>query len=175
VPRPEGLRVRVLATYRVQLHAGFTFDDAAAIVPYLADLGISHLYCSPYLQAAPGSSHGYDVVDHGQLNEELGGDAGFRRLVNALARHGLAHVVDIVPNHMAVAGRRNAWWWDVLENGPSSRHARAFDIDWDPPERKLIAQVLVPILGDHYGRVLEGGELQLVRDGGSFSVRYHEH
>ena len=163
------------ATYRVQLHAGFTFDDAAAIVPYLADLGISHLYCSPYLQAAAGSTHGYDVVDHQRLNEELGGQEAFDRLVAALREHGLGQVLDIVPNHMATAGRANAWWWDVLENGPASRYASYFDIDWDPPERKLIAQVLVPILGDHYGRVLENGELELVRDQGSFTIRYHEH
>ncbi|HVF33216.1 MAG TPA: malto-oligosyltrehalose synthase [Acidimicrobiales bacterium] len=167
--------VRPRATYRVQLHAGFTFDDAAAIVPYLADLGISHLYCSPYLQAAPGSTHGYDVVDHHRLNDELGGRPAFARLEAALREHGLGQVLDIVPNHMATAGRANAWWWDVLENGPASRYATSFDIDWDPPERKLIAQVLVPILGDHYGRVLEAGELVLERDGGSFTIRYHEH
>ncbi|MDQ3106867.1 MAG: malto-oligosyltrehalose synthase, partial [Actinomycetota bacterium] len=165
----------VRATYRVQLHAGFTFDDAAAIVPYLAELGISHLYCSPYLQAAPGSAHGYDVVDHQQLNRELGGEAAFGRLCAALREHDLGQILDIVPNHMATAGRANAWWWDVLENGPSSRYASFFDIDWDPPERKLIAQVLVPVLGDHYGRVLENGELVLVREGGSFTVRYHDH
>jgi (1->4)-alpha-D-glucan 1-alpha-D-glucosylmutase len=165
----------VRATYRVQLHAGFTFDDAAAIVPYLADLGISHLYCSPYLQAAAGSTHGYDVVDHQRLNDELGGREAFERLTAALRAHGMGQVLDIVPNHMATAGRANRWWWDVLENGPASRYAGFFDIDWDPPERKLIAQVLVPVLGDHYGRVLENGELELVRDRGSFTVRYHEH
>ena len=168
-------RVPVRATYRVQLHAGFTFDDAAALAPYLADLGVSHLYCSPYLQAAPGSTHGYDVVDHTRLNDELGGAEAHARMTAALRDHGLGQVLDIVPNHMAVSGRANAWWWDVLENGPSSRYASYFDIDWDPPERKLIAQVLVPILGDHYGRVLENGELVLVREGGSFLVRYHEH
>jgi (1->4)-alpha-D-glucan 1-alpha-D-glucosylmutase len=176
---------RVRATYRVQLHAGFTFDDAAAIVPYLADLGISHLYCSPYLQAVAGSTHGYDVVDHQRLNEELGGREAFDRLTAALRAHGMGQVLDIVPNHMATAGRANRWWWDVLENGPASRYAGFFDIDWDPPERKLIAQVLVPVLGDHYGRVLENGELVLLRGGGmpgvggseagSFTVRYHEH
>lgn len=163
------------ATYRVQLHAGFTFDDAAALAPYLSDLGISHLYCSPYLQAAPGSAHGYDVVDHRRLNEELGGAEGHARMTAALKRHGIGQVLDIVPNHMAVAGRENAWWWDVLENGPASRYASYFDIDWDPPERKLIASVLVPVLGDHYGRVLENGELQVVREGGAFVVRYHSH
>jgi (1->4)-alpha-D-glucan 1-alpha-D-glucosylmutase len=163
------------ATYRVQLNAAFGFDDAAAIVDYLADLGISHLYCSPYLQAAPGSTHGYDVVDPQRLNDELGGSEAHARLTAALAGRGMSQILDIVPNHMAVAGRANAWWWDVLENGPASRYATYFDIDWDPPERKLIAQVLVPILGDHYGRVLENGELQLVREGGSFVIRYHEH
>jgi (1->4)-alpha-D-glucan 1-alpha-D-glucosylmutase len=163
------------ATYRVQLHAGFTFDDAAAIAGYLADLGVSHLYCSPILQATPGSTHGYDVVDHGRLNSELGGDAGYRRLAARLAAAGLGQVLDIVPNHMALAGRANAWWWDVLENGPSSVYAGHFDIDWDPPQRKLAATVLMPVLGDQYGRILEAGELVLQRSGGSFTVRYHEH
>jgi (1->4)-alpha-D-glucan 1-alpha-D-glucosylmutase len=163
------------ATYRVQLHAGFTFDDAAALAPYLAELGVSHLYCSPYLQAAPGSTHGYDVVDHHRVNAELGGDAAHARMTAALRDHGIGQVLDIVPNHMATSGRNNAWWWDVLENGPASRYASYFDIDWDPPERKLIAQVLVPILGDHYGRVLENGELTLLHIGGSFTIRYHEH
>ncbi len=162
-------------TYRVQLHAGFTFDDAAAVAGYLAGLGVSHLYCSPFLQAAPGSTHGYDVVDHGRLNEELGGEAGYRRLVAASRDEGLAQVLDIVPNHMALAGRANRWWWDVLENGQSSRYAGYFDIDWDPPEQKLTATVLMPVLGDHYGRVLEAGELRVQREGGSFVVRYHEH
>jgi (1->4)-alpha-D-glucan 1-alpha-D-glucosylmutase len=168
-PRPRA------ATYRVQLHAGFTFDDAAAVTGYLADLGVSHLYCSPYLQAAAGSTHGYDVVDHGRLNAELGGEAGHRRLTGRLAEAGIGQVLDIVPNHMALAGRANAWWWDVLENGPSSQFADHFDIDWDPPRHKLAAVVLMPVLGDHYGRVLEAGELAVERHGGSFSVRYNEH
>jgi (1->4)-alpha-D-glucan 1-alpha-D-glucosylmutase len=170
-PRP---RPRV-ATYRVQLHAGFTFDDAARIAGYLAALGVSHLYCSPYLQAAKGSTHGYDVVDHGHLNAELGGEAGHRELREQLDRAGLGQVLDIVPNHMALAGRDNAWWWDVLENGPSSVYASYFDIDWDPPQRKLAATVLMPVLGDQYGRVLEAGELVVQRQGGSFTVRYHDH
>jgi (1->4)-alpha-D-glucan 1-alpha-D-glucosylmutase len=163
------------ATYRVQLHAGFTFDDAAAIADYLAALGTSHLYCSPILQAAAGSTHGYDVVDHGHLNSELGGEPGYRRLTGRLAEAGLGEVLDIVPNHMALAGRVNAWWWDVLENGPSSVYASYFDIDWDPPQRKLAATVLMPVLGDQYGRVLEGGELVLERQDGSFTVRYYDH
>ncbi len=168
-----GTRPRA-ATYRVQLHAGFTFDDAAAITDYLAALGVSQLYCSPYLQAAPGSTHGYDVVDHGRLNSELGGDAGHHRLVQQLATAGLGQVLDIVPNHMALAGMANAWWWDVLENGPSSIYASYFDIDWDPPQRKLAATVLMPVLHDQYGRVLEAGELVIQRQGGSFAVRYRD-
>jgi (1->4)-alpha-D-glucan 1-alpha-D-glucosylmutase len=163
------------ATYRVQLNAGFTFDDAAALAGYLADLGVSHLYCSPYLQAAPGSTHGYDVVDHARLNRELGGEEAFDRLCRALADAGLNQVLDIVPNHMAVSGRQNAWWWDVLENGPSSRYAAYFDIDWNPPEEKLRQVVLMPILGDHYGRVLERGELRLAREGATFTIRYFDH
>jgi (1->4)-alpha-D-glucan 1-alpha-D-glucosylmutase len=162
-------------TYRVQLHAGFTFDDAAAQVDYLASLGANHLYCSPILQAASGSTHGYDVVDHSRLNDELGGDAGYRRLLDASARAHLHQVLDIVPNHMALSGRANRWWWDVLENGQSSRYAGYFDINWDPPEQKMTALVLMPVLGDHYGRVLEAGELVVQREGGAFVVRYHEH
>jgi (1->4)-alpha-D-glucan 1-alpha-D-glucosylmutase len=168
-PRPRA------ATYRVQLHAGFSFDDAAAVAGYLARLGVSHLYCSPYLQAAEGSTHGYDVVDHEHLNTELGGADAYDRLIARLAETGLGQVLDIVPNHMALAGRANTWWWDVLENGPSSRYASHFDIDWDPPQHKLAATVLMPVLGDHYGRVLEAGELAVQRQGGSFTVRYHEH
>jgi (1->4)-alpha-D-glucan 1-alpha-D-glucosylmutase len=174
-PAPSAHARPRAATYRVQLHAGFTFDDAAAIAGYLAELGVSHLYCSPILQAAPGSTHGYDVIDHGRLNEELGGAAGYRRLAGRLAETGLRLVLDIVPNHMALAGRANAWWWDVLENGPSSVYAGHFDIDWDPPQRKLAATVLMPVLGDQYGRVLEAGQLVLERQGGSFTIRYYDH
>jgi (1->4)-alpha-D-glucan 1-alpha-D-glucosylmutase len=172
-PRPS----RPSATYRIQLHAGFTFDDAAACAPYLAALGVSHLYCSPVLEAAPGSSHGYDVVDHSQLSEERGGAAGFARLVDAARDAGLGIVLDIVPNHMALAGRRNRWWWDVLEDGPSSRYARYFDIDWGRVDEGASEgpSVLMPVLGDHYGRALEAGELELARQGGSFVVRYHDH
>ena len=163
------------ATYRVQLHAGFGFDDAAAVTGYLARLGVSHLYCSPVLQAAAGSMHGYDVVDHGRLNSELGGAAAHARLAARLAEAGLGQVLDIVPNHMAVGGRASAWWWDVLENGPESRFADYFDIDWDPPRPELAGRVLVAVLGDHYGRVLDAGELTVERREQSLSVRYHEH
>jgi (1->4)-alpha-D-glucan 1-alpha-D-glucosylmutase len=163
------------ATYRVQLHAGFTFDDAAAIVDYLAELGVSHLYCSPFLHAAPGSTHGYDVVDHHRLNPELGGDEAYERLCRALEARGMSQLVDIVPNHMAISGRENAWWWDVLENGHASRYATYFDIDWDPPEERMRLRVLMPILGDHVGRCIDRGEIQVVRDGGSFEFHYFDH
>jgi (1->4)-alpha-D-glucan 1-alpha-D-glucosylmutase len=164
-----------LSTYRLQLRPGFGFDEAAAVAGYLADLGVTHVYCSPYLQAAPGSTHGYDVVDHSQVNEELGGAEAHARMVKTFEQHGLGQVLDIVPNHMAIAGRHNRWWWDVLENGPASVYASYFDVDWDPPEAKLRDRVLLPVLGDHYGRVLEAGEIDLVREGGGFVVRYHEH
>ncbi|HEX6487852.1 MAG TPA: malto-oligosyltrehalose synthase [Candidatus Dormibacteraeota bacterium] len=163
------------ATYRVQLHRGFGFEDAAAIAGYLAELGVSHLYCSPYLQAAEGSTHGYDVVDPTRINEELGGADGHRRLTEALTSAGLGQVLDIVPNHMAIAGRQNRWWWDVLENGPSSPYAGFFDVDWDPPEHNLRNTVRLPILDDHYGHVLEAGRLSVERQGGEFTVRAGEH
>jgi (1->4)-alpha-D-glucan 1-alpha-D-glucosylmutase len=118
-----------LSTYRVQLHEEFTFDDASKIADYLRTLGVTHLYCSPYLQAAPGSRHGYDVVDPQKVNEELGGEQGHARLVQRLEDLGLGQILDIVPNHMAT-GQQNRYWWDVLENGPSSRFATWFDIDW---------------------------------------------
>ena len=162
------------STYRLQLRPEFGFDAAAAVADYLADLGVTHAYASPYLQAAPGSAHGYDVVDHHHVNVELGGAAGHDRFCAALGAAGLGQVLDIVPNHMAITPE-NAWWTDVLENGPSSRYASYFDVDWDPPEQKLRNTVLMPILGDHYGKVLEAGELRLVRDGGSFFIRYYDH
>ena len=165
-----------LATYRIQLHPGFGFDEAAAIAPYLAELGISHVYSSPYLQAAKGSTHGYDVIDPTRVNGELGGADAHRRFCRILGEHGLGQVLDIVPNHMAIAGGAdNAWWWDVLENGPSSRYAFYFDVDWEPPQERFRNTVVLPILGDHYGRVLEAGELKLVRRAGSFEVVYFEH
>ena len=163
------------ATYRAQMRQSFDFDAAAAIADYLAALGVSHLYSSPILQASAGSAHGYDVVDPHHANAELGGEDGHARLVSALQRAGLRLVLDIVPNHMAIGGRDNAWWWDVLENGPSSRYADYFDVDWDPPEAKLRNVVLMPILGDHYGRELEAGEIRLAREDGGFVVRYKDH
>jgi (1->4)-alpha-D-glucan 1-alpha-D-glucosylmutase len=163
------------ATYRLQLRPSFGFDAAAAIAPYLRRLGASHVYSSPYLQAAPGSTHGYDVVDHHHVNDELGGEEGHAEVGAALAKAGLGQVLDIVPNHMAIGTPRNRWWWDVLKHGPSSRYARYFDVDWDPPESKLRNKVLLPVLGDHYGRVLDAGELVVDRSGDEYVVRYHEH
>ncbi len=162
------------STYRLQLRPEFGFAHAAAVADYLAALGVTHAYASPYLQAAPGSAHGYDVVDHHRVNIELGGDDGHAAFCAALGAAGLGQVLDIVPNHMAITPE-NAWWTDVLENGPSSRYASYFDVDWDPPEQKLRNTVLMPVLGDHYGKVLEAGDLQLARDGGSFVIRYFDH
>jgi (1->4)-alpha-D-glucan 1-alpha-D-glucosylmutase len=163
------------ATYRVQFHPGFTFQDAAGLTDYLAALGVSHLYASPYLQAAPGSTHGYDVVDPRRVNEELGGAEGHQKLCSALKSRDLGQVLDLVPNHMAITGPENTWWWDVLENGPSSPYAAYFDVDWNPLEERLGNKILLPILGDHYGRVLEAGEIRLGHAKGRFSIHYHEH
>jgi (1->4)-alpha-D-glucan 1-alpha-D-glucosylmutase len=155
----------------VQLRPGFGFDRSAQIAEYLAELGVSHLYASPYLQAAKGSTHGYDVVDFGSVNVELGGSEAHQRMCDELARHGLGQVLDIVPNHMAIAGPRNAWWWDVLKNGRASRYARYFDVFWG--EGPSPSRIMVPILGDHYGKVLS--DIKLVREGKSVVVRYFEH
>lgn len=165
------------ATYRLQFHRGFTFRDAIALIPYLADLGISHLYCSPYLRARAGSTHGYDIVDHQSLNPEIGTREDFDRMAEVLAAHGMGQILDVVPNHMGVLGADNAWWLDVLENGQSSPFADFFDIDWQPAAEHLRNRVLVPVLGDHYGTVLARGELSLRFDAeaGTFSVHYHQH
>ncbi len=167
------MHVEPTATYRVQLHRDFDFDAATGIIPYLAELGISHLYSSPCLQAAPGSTHGYDVVDY-HVSRELGGAAGHQRLAAAVRQCGMGQMLDIVPNHMAIPGRENPWWWDVLENGPASRYSAYFDVDWAPPEARLRDCVLLPVLGDHYGRVLEAGEIKLVREGPDFMFRYYD-
>ena len=159
------------STYRVQLHSGFTFDDADAIAEYLKALGISHLYSSPYLQAAPGSMHGYDVVDPEKVNEELGGEEGHARFCRRLAELGMGQVLDIVPNHMAL-GPQNRYWWDVLENGRSSRYATWFDIDWHSFEVKLQNKVLIPVLSDQYGRVLSAGQIKIEHTCDCFQVRY---
>ena len=160
------------ATYRLQFNHTFTFRDATAIVPYLADLGISHVYASPIFKAAPGSMHGYDVIDYGELNPEIGTRDEFDAMVAALHAHDLGLFLDFVPNHMGIDNGANAWWHDVLENGPASEYAATFDIDWDPLKIELHNKVLLPILGDQYGAILERGELKLVYDNGSFRIDY---
>ena len=166
-----------IATYRVQLTANFDFDAAAAIVPYLKALGITHLYASPFMKARKGSTHGYDIVDHTKINPELGGDAGFERLSEALKQHDLGLILDFVPNHVGVHFADNPWWLDVLEWGPASPHAVSFDIDWDMLPYRARGGVLLPIIGSSYGEALEKGEIELRYDAGegSFSAWYFEH
>ncbi len=163
------------ATYRLQFNRDFAFDHGAAIVPYLARLGISHVYASPIQTARPGSTHGYDIVDHHSINPELGGEDGFRRLSDALRENGLGLILDVVPNHMGVGGADNAWWLSVLEWGRASPFEPAFDIDWD--RLGANGKLVVPFLGDGYGTSLEQGELKLAYDAqeGSFSVWHWEH
>lgn len=165
------------ATYRIQLNREFTFAQATAIVPYLARLGVSHVYCSPYLKARAGSAHGYDIVDHNALNPEIGSAADYERFVAVLAAHDMGQMIDLVPNHMGVGGDDNAWWLDVLENGQASDYAEFFDIDWQSVKPELRGKVLLPFLEDHYGKVLDRGLLKLEFDAprGELSVRYHEH
>ncbi len=161
------------ATYRFQFNKEFTFRAALALVPYLHELGISHVYASPIFRAMPGSMHGYDICDHNSLNPEIGTREEFEALVTELHRLGLGLIVDFVPNHMGIAETKNHWWMDVLENGPSSPYARFFDIDWVPLKRELENKVLLPVLGDQYGRVLEKGELKVHFEGGRFWLDYY--
>ncbi|MHB8296605.1 MAG: malto-oligosyltrehalose synthase [Acidimicrobiales bacterium] len=160
------------ATYRLQLAPGRGFAAAAELAGYLSRLGVSHLYTSPYFQAAPGSEHGYDVVDPMRLSDELGGAAGHDSMIEALHEHGLGLVIDVVPNHMAITGPENRWWWDVLENGTSSVYASYFDVDWGAPGTEQPNRVLLPVLADHYGRVLAGRGLTIERQGGRFVARH---
>lgn len=163
---------RPVSTYRLQMHGGFRFKDAQAVIPYLAQLGITDCYSSPHFKANPGSQHGYDICDHAALNPELGSDADYEAFGDTLRAHGFGHIVDIVPNHMSANPRSNRWWRDVLENGPSSPFADFFDIDWTPLKPELHGKVLLPVLGDQYGRVLERGELRLHVADGALSLRY---
>ena len=151
-----------------------TFRDAAGIVPYLDELGISHLYASPYLKARSGSPHGYAIVDYAQLNPELGSENDYRAMVEALHGRAMGQILDIVPNHMSATPAENLWWNDVLENGPTSPHAAYFDIDWHPVKEELRNKILLPILGDQYGQVLESGELKLEYREGAFFLRYYQ-
>ncbi len=169
-PPPSG-------TYRLQFHAGFTFEDARRLVPYLNDLGVSHVYASPYLRARSGSMHGYDVADPSSLNPELGSQEDFDRMVAALQQLGMGQLVDVVPNHMGIGDPGNYRWLDVLENGPASIYARFFDINWRPSgsQAKDQLKLVVPTLGDQYGKVLENGELKVEYADGAFGIAYYEH
>jgi (1->4)-alpha-D-glucan 1-alpha-D-glucosylmutase len=162
------------ATYRLQFNKAFTFDDATEIVRYLDRLGISHCYASSYLKAVPGSTHGYDVADPTQLNPEIGDRASYNRWIETLREHGMGHIVDLVPNHMGIAKSANPWWQDVLENGPSSQYASFFDIDWHPVKPELENKVLLPILGDSYGAMLERQQITVEYLDGAFNARYFE-
>lgn len=162
------------ATYRLQFRPDFTFNDAQNLVDYLHRLGISDVYTSPLYQPRTGSTHGYDIVDYNRLNERLGSEEDFNAFVNTLKEHNMDLLLDIVPNHMGI-GRDNSWWMDVLKHGPSSVYSHYFDIDWQPKNRALDNKVLLPVLGDHYGRVLERGELELVYWHGDFYLHYWDH
>jgi (1->4)-alpha-D-glucan 1-alpha-D-glucosylmutase len=171
---PDGLRRVPGATYRLQLSPALGFEEAAALVDYLDALGITDIYTSPFFETASDGSHGYDVSDHGRLRDELGGDRAFARLAEALAGRGLGLLIDLVPNHMGIGRANNAWWRDVLEHGRSSPYASVFDIDWEPVKAELHGKVLLPILGDQYGVVLDSGQLRLELEDGLFWVRYYE-
>ena len=162
-------------TYRLQFHAGFTFEDATELIPYLAALGITHVYASPYLKARAGSTHGYDIVDHGALNPEIGSVEDYRHFVGTLRAHGMGHILDFVPNHMGVGGDDNGWWLDLLTWGEDSHYADYFDVDWCPLRSELQGKILLPFLGRQYGDVLDDGELRWEYEGGSFALRYYEH
>jgi (1->4)-alpha-D-glucan 1-alpha-D-glucosylmutase len=162
------------STYRLQLSRSFTLEQAAELADYLYDLGISDCYVSPLTVARAGSIHGYDVTDHSRLNPELGGEEQFLEFAHTLTNKGMGFVVDTVPNHMCIADPSNRWWFDVLENGPGSPYARFFDIDWDPPKADLVDKVLLPVLGDQYGRVLENQDIRIVYHGGAFEVHYYD-
>ncbi len=163
-----------LSTYRLQFNGDLTFARAAAIVPYLHALGITQCYASSFLKAMPGSMHGYDIIDPSSLNPEVGTEEELQSFVNALHERGMGIVLDIVPNHMGIGKALNPWWRDVLEHGPSSRYADAFDIDWRPIKRELQDKVLLPILGDQYGTVLENQDITVAYEDGQLSVRYFE-
>lgn len=171
-PGPPRASLAPSSSYRVQLRPSFDLAAAADIVSYLQELGVSHLYASPYLQATPGSSHGYDIVDPHQVSVDLGGAEQLARLRGELAAAGMSELLDTVPNHLAVGGRENRWWWDVLARGEASPYASYFDIDWDQPAPTLSHRLLVPVLRGHYGQLLERGEIQLVRGPEAVEVAY---
>ena len=168
------MTIPIRATYRLQLNSGFTLDDATAIVPYLAQLGISHLYASPVLRSRPGSTHGYDVVDPTRLDPELGSDASWDALILELRVHDMGLVLDIVPNHMG-AGPENPFWDDLFANGPASRYASWFDIDWNAAARGLKGRVLIPILGKELEEAIANHEFLVALEAGRFRLKYFEH
>ena len=175
VEQQSGLEARApLSTYRLQLHAGFTFADAESVLDYLKDLGISDCYASPIFEARPGSMHGYDVTRHDRLNPELGGDEGFARFAARLRALGMGLLLDIVPNHMGV-GNDSVWWQDVLENGRASQYASYFDIDWNPLNPDMKDKLLLPILGSQYGEELEAKRIQVALIGGQLRATYFDH
>ncbi len=163
------------STYRFQFNRNFTFSHAESVVTYLNQLGITDMYASPYFKAVPGSLHGYDIVDHNVLNPEIGTPDDYARLVQELKRYGMGQLLDIVPNHMCIENSENRLWMNVLENGQASPYAKYFDIDWSPVKKELQNKVLLPILGDQYGMVLEQQKLNLVFEEGAFCVRYFDH
>jgi hypothetical protein len=162
-------------TYRLQFNRDFTFADARAITAYLDELGVSDAYASPYFQARAESLHGYDITDHNKLNAAIGSREEYEQWLAELHARAMGQVLDFVPNHMGIGEPHNLWWMDVLENGPSSMHAPYFDIDWHPLKSDLQGKVLLPILGDQYGRVLERGELKVRFEAGSFFICYYQH
>jgi (1->4)-alpha-D-glucan 1-alpha-D-glucosylmutase len=163
-----------VSTYRLQFNSRFTFADAQALLDYFVELGVTDIYSSPILMARPGSVHGYDVIDHTKINPELGREEEFIHLAHSLRERGMGVLMDVVPNHMCIASPENRWWQDVLENGPGSPYARYFDIDWHPPKEIFANKVLLPTLGDQYGRVLENQEIKLGYRGGAFFAHYYE-
>ena len=163
-----------VSTYRMQFNRGFTFEQAAPLIDYLYELGITDCYASPLALARPGSAHGYDVTNHGVLNPEIGSEEQLFDFARQLQSRGMGLILDTVPNHMYIAHPSNQWWWDILENGPSSPYARFFDIDWNPPKADLTNKVLLPMLGDQFGRALENGEIKVVYDSGGFHACYYD-
>src|ERR1700693_1507091 len=163
----------ISATYRLQFNKDFTFQAASNLLDYLFDLGVTHVYASPIFRSRPGSTHGYDVIDPTRLNPEIGSEADFSLFQEELRKRGMGLVLDVVPNHMS-ASSENAWWMDVLENGPASAYAAYFDIDWHPSSRNLDGKILLPVLGRPFGEVLDSGELKLAFQEGKFLVQYYD-
>jgi (1->4)-alpha-D-glucan 1-alpha-D-glucosylmutase len=162
------------STYRLQFNGHFGFKDATEIIPYLQKLGISDIYSSPFFRSRPDSDHGYDVSNHNELNLSIGTREDLDAMVASLKQNGMGQIADFVPNHMGIIDPQNEWWMDVLENGPSSRFAQFFDIDWDPLKESLRNKVLLPVLGDQYGKILEAGDFHLRFEEGGFYLTYYD-